>query len=790
MPIILPTLAAPAPATAFLAALATSVSHSGGLSFPALALILIVATLIALAVNPRDGLVRLFALLLLTCAVVVTTEPLYEQRNFWGRAILVCADGLAASLFSRFCLAFSARHGSLQLPTAHRLRSLYTYGPIVPMVTAIAYVALFPQRGWFPTLGIVCSALGTTFGVLLGLGVLGRTFLDRPGRDVRAPILVVWLGAAAAFLPLLGFNVLPAVFSDHPIVPFGWIQYGLISLPLAVGFATVRWRTVSLLALFDRVSVYVLVGLILLACYFGLALGLAQLEGGTINSTFGLLPLALGVAAATTFAPLRARIQRFVDTVLYRDYYDLGPTLQRFSRSLATVRDQTAVANSLLDDLCETLNLSGAALILLPGGLDPAILRLIEPDDLITRRDYVADVTRAALVARLAALDTTSLDIAGHQPLLLDPFPGCAALLLIGPGGGEDVAALLLIGRKRGGGPLRPEDRTLLSTVSHQAATALENATLVGGLRTTLTQLRTSAEQLEVARAEQQLLLREVVDADEHQRAALAKDIHDDALNDLVYVSRHSRYCAGLFSSLLDAEPALPPAAMRVREELDALAHAAATTERKLRDLCAGLYPALLESLGLPFALEALAEDVTTVADLHVSVACTPDAEPLADQLDAAARLHAYRIAQESVRNASRHAHARHATIALDAAPLLRRGAHASAWAPRLILTISDDGTGIRLPVDYVSLLRERHLGLASMRERADRIGAELTLGLNAQGGTCVTLTMPVSVPAHPEPSAAQISPVPPPTTSPPAGIAAEVSAPQPSRAGSPSPLA
>jgi signal transduction histidine kinase len=786
MPTFLPTLAALAAPFAFLASRATTVPHPVGLSFPALALVLIVAAVIALAVNPRDGLVRLFALLLLTCAVVVTTEPLFEQRNFWGRAILVCADGLAASLFSRFCLAFPTRHGSLQLPAAHRLRSLYTYGPIVPMVTAIAYVGLFPQPGWLPTLGIVCSALGTTFGVLLGLGVLGRIFLDRPERDVRAPILVVWLGAAAAFLPLLGFNVLPAVFSDHPVVPFAWIQYGLISLPLAVGFATVRWRTVSLLALFDRVSVYVLVGLVLLAGYFGLALGLAQLEGDTLNSTFGLLPLALGVVAATTFAPLRARIQRFVDTVLYRDYYDLGPTLQRFSRSLATVRDQTAVANSLLDDLCETLNLSGAALILLPGGLDPAILRLIEPDDLMSRRDYVPYATRAALVAQLAALDVHALDVAGHHPLLLDPFSGCAALLLIGPGGGEDVAALLLIGRKRGGGSLRPEDRTLLSTVSHQAATALENATLVGGLRTTLTQLRTSAEQLEVARAEQQLLLREVVDADERQRAALAKDIHDDALNDLVYVSRHSRYCAGLFSSLLDAEPAVPSAALRVREELDALAHVAATTERKLRDLCAGLYPALLESLGLPFALEALAEDATTVGDLRVSVACSADAEPLAEQLDAVARLHAYRIAQESVRNASRHARARHATIALDPALPQRRGAHASASSPRLILTISDDGTGIRLPVDYVSLLRERHLGLASMRDRAERIGAELTLGLNEQGGTRVTLALPVSesIPVHPEPST---------TSSPPDGMPVDVSASQASHAshaGSPSPPA
>lgn len=786
MPSFLSTLAARAVPVG---SSALTIPYHAVFSFPALALLLIVAAVIAVVLNPRDGLVRLFALLLLTCAVVVAVEPLYEQRSFWGRAILVCADGLTASLFLRFCLAFRTRHGGPP-PAAGRLRAIYAYGPVVPMAASAICVAVFPAGGWLLTLGIVCSSLGITFGVLVGLGVLGRTFLDRPNRDVRAPILVVWLGAATAFLPLLGFNVLPAVFSDHPIIPFALIQYGLISLPLAVGFATVRWRTVSLLALVDRVSVYLLLGLVLLACYFGLALALAQLDGSTLNTMSGLVPLALAVFAATTFAPLRARIQRFVDTVLYRDYYDLGPTLQRFSRSMAAVRDQSAVANSLLDDLCETLNLSGAALILLPGGLDPAILRLIEPDDLFTRRDFVTDTSRAALVARLATLDTDALDVSSHHPLLLNPFPSCAALVVIGPGGGEDAAALLLVGRKRGGGPLRPEDRTLLSTVSHQAATALENSTLVGGLRTTLTQLRRSAEQLEDARAEQQLLLREVVDADEHQRAALAKDIHDDALNDLVYVSRHSHYCAGLFSSLLDAEPTLPPAVLRVREELDTLAQAAATTERKLRDLCAGLYPSLLESLGLPFALEALVEDVTTIGDLDVSVRCTPNAEQLAEQLDADARLHAYRIAQESVRNASRHAHAHHAAVSLDVVRPPRRAANAEAATSRarLVLTISDDGTGIRLPIDYVGLLRERHLGLASMRERAERIGAELNLGLNPQGGTCVTLAIPVAVPLDASPdSTPQDSPLTIESSS--TDVASEADAPQAAEVHSPHPL-
>jgi signal transduction histidine kinase len=453
--------------------------------------------------------------------------------------------------------------------------------------------------------------------------------------------------------------------------------------------------------------------------------------------------------AATTFAPLRARVQRFVDMVLYRDYYDLGPTLERFSHALATVRDQGTVASTLVEDLCDTLNLSGAALVQLPGGFDPAVLRLIEPSDLIASREFAEDDERAVLVAQLAALDPSALHVSHRQPVVRDPFRGCAALVIIGPGGGEDVSALLLVGRKRGGSGLRYEDRTLLGTVAHQAATALENATLIGGLRTTLSQLRRSTEQLEAARAEKQLLLRQLVDAEERQRAALARDIHDDALQDLMYVIRHSRYCATLASSLSKDEQTLSPAIHRLRDELDQVAEAAATSERKLRDLCAGLYPALLESLGLRYAIGALVEDITTMDGLQVQFECEPDAELLADQLDADTRLHAYRITQEALHNVVRHAASSRAAVQLAVAHTPARPGRAEPPTARIALrlSIADDGKGMPLvlPIDYVELLREGHLGLASMRERAERIGASLNVSPNPGGGTLVDLTIPVS---------------------------------------------
>jgi signal transduction histidine kinase len=433
-----------------------------------------------------------------------------------------------------------------------------------------------------------------------------------------------------------------------------------------------------------------------------------------------------------------------VDVLLYRDYYDLGRTVQRFSQSLATVRDQPAVVTSLLDDLCDTLNLSGAALLQLPGGLDPAILQLLEPDDLFARREYLPLDVRRQLVRELGALSPAVLMDSFREPVVLAPFAGCAALVVIGPGSGGDMSALLLIGAKRGGGQLRAEDRMLLGTVAHQAATALENSTLIGGLRTTLVQLRHSTEQLEDARAELKLLLREMVDADERQRASLARDIHDVALQDLMFVGRSASYCVKLFGAVQDGGMRVSADAPRLAKELAELSKVAASAEVELRNVISGLYPAMLESLGLPSALETLADEVSPSHALTITVAFDPEAEELAGELDKDVRLHMYRIAQEAIRNACKHAQASNVQVDLRMVEATHRTVSPERRSPAasLTLAITDDGAGIPLPVDYVGLLRDRHLGLASMRDRADRMGGHLAITSHEGGGTRIEVRL------------------------------------------------
>jgi signal transduction histidine kinase len=86
------------------------------------------------------------------------------------------------------------------------------------------------------------------------------------------------------------------------------------------------------------------------------------------------------------------------------------------------------------------------------------------------------------------------------------------------------------------------------------------------------------------------------------------------------------------------------------------------------------------------------------------------------------------RIAQEAISNAVRHAHARAIKIRLN------------VQEEELGLTFADDGTGFAADLDQAAL---GHFGLLGMRERADEIGAELSVTSSPGQGTEVSIHLP-----------------------------------------------
>jgi signal transduction histidine kinase len=168
----------------------------------------------------------------------------------------------------------------------------------------------------------------------------------------------------------------------------------------------------------------------------------------------------------------------------------------------------------------------------------------------------------------------------------------------------------------------------------------------------------------------------------------------------------------------------LPPAA-ESGAILDRVVDASALVARTVaatRSAVAVLRPATLDLLGLVPALRQACREFTA----RSGVPCEPNLPPdLA--LDADAELALFRIAQEALTNVARHAGgARRVAVALHIEPAA------------LVLRVEDDGVGLPRTGGLV-----RGLGIVGMRERAARLGGELSVTSPPGGGTLVVARLP-----------------------------------------------
>ncbi|WP_295538184.1 cache domain-containing protein [uncultured Pseudacidovorax sp.] len=231
-------------------------------------------------------------------------------------------------------------------------------------------------------------------------------------------------------------------------------------------------------------------------------------------------------------------------------------------------------------------------------------------------------------------------------------------------------------------------------------------AVSAGGLLLNLSEYR-------VAEAKLRQLARRVVQSQEEERAHLARELHDGTSQTLVSAKL-------LVESAVDGlqregQP-VPPLLVRALQRLgEALL--------EVRHISHRLRPALLDTLGLPAALERLVDEAGG-AGPTVALQVTGDARALS----AEAKTALFRVAQEALTNIQKHAGAAHVDLHL----------HVDTHGVRL--TVTDDGLGF--DVEAAQADPHRGLGLRHMRERMEAAGGRLRLQ-SAPGHTTVTAELP-----------------------------------------------
>jgi signal transduction histidine kinase len=155
-----------------------------------------------------------------------------------------------------------------------------------------------------------------------------------------------------------------------------------------------------------------------------------------------------------------------------------------------------------------------------------------------------------------------------------------------------------------------------------------------------------------------------------------------------------------------------------------------------MRTLLLELRPTALVETRLDDLILQLTEGVTS----RVQLAVTVDIEP-SPTLPPDVHVAFYRVAQEALHNAVKHAEASQLRVSLRASPPVSRQ-QADGWQGQVVLRVSDDGQGFD-----ADLRQGDQLGLGIMRERAEAVGASLTIESQSDRGTDVILAWDSSVP-------------------------------------------
>jgi PAS domain S-box-containing protein len=230
-----------------------------------------------------------------------------------------------------------------------------------------------------------------------------------------------------------------------------------------------------------------------------------------------------------------------------------------------------------------------------------------------------------------------------------------------------------------------------------------------------ITERRRAEEEIRNHTEQLQALSRRLVDAQERERKQLARELHDRVGQSMAALKINLEIFK---EQLAGCESAVD--AMRLDDSLQLIEQTVDT----IANLTSDLRPPMLDDYGLVAALRWYASLFERRTGIEVSVLPAAESAP---RLSAEAEAAFFRIAQEAMTNVAKHAHARHLRITL------RQGGSS------VILRIADDGCGF----DVAQTQKRRNRaswGMITMRERAQAVGAQLTVEAAPGQGTTVSV--------------------------------------------------
>jgi signal transduction histidine kinase len=226
-------------------------------------------------------------------------------------------------------------------------------------------------------------------------------------------------------------------------------------------------------------------------------------------------------------------------------------------------------------------------------------------------------------------------------------------------------------------------------------------------------QARLRYEEVAEARGQLKDLSARLVQAQETERKALSRELHDEVGQSLSAVLMELRNLSAGLKIRTDEQS---------RSHVETIKGLVENTVRVVRNMALLLRPSMLDDLGLIPALKWQARETAKRTGMDVTVATELDSDDLPDEYKTCI----YRVVQEALNNCTRHSQATTVRIRVE------------QRLDRLMMVIQDDGEGFDVG-------QMKGLGLLGVQERVVRLGGQFTIHSTRGRGTILTVELPVA---------------------------------------------
>jgi signal transduction histidine kinase len=576
---------------------------------------------------------------------------------------------------------------------------------VATAISSIFYILQNLVNFWVVPVSFLWAVTFGIFGVDMGI-VIFTTFQSyRKASTVieRHQVGAIVLSSLFGIIPVVTLILIPQIILGHPMVSFEIAFLALLAIPAGYGFAIFKYRLIGVKQTINRGMPIVFIALVISGFYsIWFSISSKFFSPIVIQSPiWGLLTTAFLAGITMRLYDI---LVHFVNKILYGGWYDYRSVVELARSSLtATDLNRESVGATLCQVIGHSMCLETVRLIL-PGGTIitsearlPVLvenLPLPQCDVFITQAESLIGENDGFL-----PWDST-LDQAFPRQSIKNFSPPQFLVLLRGKE--NHALGVLLIGQKQDGESLNGSDFAILKVVIHQAQVTLENVRLL--------------EEVQKHSVKISRLHRQVIRGREEERKRLARDLHDLIIQALVGVNYQ------IAEVRIGLNRPQEVGIVKMQSQIKQLIG-------DLRQICADLRPPTLDVLDFSEAIQTKVAEIEENASFRTRVFIEGNEE---QEISEDVRLCIYRLIQESLINANKHAQADHVEVWVQ------------VTSEQVTVMVTDNGTGFEVPARLEYLIPDKHYGLIGLKEMVEAVNGDLQINSKPGQGCVLAANIPL----------------------------------------------